>query len=105
MKAAYIEQTGTPDVIRIGELPDPKCGPKDVLVRVRASSVNPIDTYIRAGVVGMASKFPYVPGCDVAGVVEAVGADAKRFKKGDRVWGSNQSLFGRQVRCRADRRR
>jgi NADPH:quinone reductase len=96
MKAAYIEQTGTPDVIRVGELPDPKCGPKDVLVRVRASSVNPIDTYIRAGVVPMATKFPYVPGCDVAGVVEAVGAEAKRLKKGDRVWGSNQSLFGRQ---------
>jgi NADPH2:quinone reductase len=96
MKAAYIEQTGTPDVIRVGDLPDPKCGPKEVLVRVRASSVNPIDTYIRAGVVPMATKFPYVPGCDVAGVVEAVGTDAKRFKKGDRVWGSNQSLFGRQ---------
>jgi len=96
MKAAFIGQTGTPDVIQVGELPDPKCGPKDVLVRVRASSVNPIDTYIRAGVVGMASKFPYVPGCDVAGVVEEVGAEVTRFKKGDRVWGSNQSLFGRQ---------
>jgi NADPH2:quinone reductase len=96
MQAAYIEQTGAPDVIRVGNLPDPKCGPNEVLVRVRASSVNPIDTYIRAGVVGMASKFPYVPGCDLAGVVEDAGPEVKRFKKGDRVWGSNQSLFGRQ---------
>ena len=96
MKAAFINQTGAPEVIHYGELPDPVCQPNDVLVRVKASSVNPIDTYIRAGVVGMASKFPYVPGCDVAGVVESVGTSVKRLKKGDRVWGSNQSLFGRQ---------
>ncbi|WP_231754049.1 NADPH:quinone reductase [Caulifigura coniformis] len=99
MKAAYIEQTGTPEMIRFGDLPDPVCGPGDVLVRVRASSVNPIDTYIRAGVVGMASKFPYIPGCDVAGTVESVGPQVTRFKKGDRVWGSNQSLFGRPGAC------
>jgi len=99
MKAAYIEQTGAPDVIRYGDLPDPQLGPGDALVRVTASSVNPIDTYIRAGVVGMASKFPYVPGCDVAGVVEQVGPRVSRFKKGDRVWGSNQSLFRRQGAC------
>ena len=99
MKAAFLNQTGAPDVIQTGELPDPVCGPKDVLVRVKASSVNPIDTYIRAGVVPMATKFPYVPGCDVAGVVESVGGSVTKFKKGDRVCGSNQSLFGRQGGC------
>lgn len=99
MQAAFINQTGVPDVLQVGDLPDPVCGPGEVLVRVKASSVNPIDTYIRAGVVAMATKFPYIPGCDVAGVVEAVGQDVVRFKKGDRVWGSNQSLFGRQGCC------
>jgi NADPH:quinone reductase len=99
MKAAYIDHTGTPDAIQYGDLPDPVCGVKDVLVRVHASSVNPIDTYIRAGVVGMATKFPYIPGCDLAGTVEVIGKEVTRFKKGDRVWGTNQSLFGRQGAC------
>ncbi len=96
MKAAFIRQVGAPSVIEYGDLRDPTPGPNDVLVRVGAVAVNPIDTYIRAGVVSMASKFPYVIGCDVAGTVEAVGASVARFQRGDRVWGSNQGLFGRQ---------
>jgi NADPH2:quinone reductase len=96
MKAAFIRQTGDPSVIEYGDLPDPEPRASDVLVRVGAVSVNPIDTYIRAGAVAMATTFPYVIGCDVAGTVLAVGGDVKRFKVGDRVWGSNQSLFGRQ---------
>lgn len=95
MHAAYIDQPGPPESLKYGELPTPTPGPKQVLVRIAASSVNPIDTYIRAGNVKMAQAFPYIPGCDLAGTVEAVGASAKRFKVGDRVWGSNQSLFGR----------
>ena len=58
--------------------------------------MNPIDTYIRAGIVGMATKFPYIIGCDLAGTVEQCGSSVTRYKPGDRVWGSNQSLFGRQ---------
>lgn len=96
MKAAYIEQTGVPDVIRIGDLPKPVAGPGQVLVRVTAASINPIDTYIRGGVVPMATKFPYIVGCDFAGVVESTGAEVAAYRPGDRVWGSNQSLFGRQ---------
>ena len=96
MHAAYIDQTGPPESLKVGELPTPKPGPKQVLVRIAASSVNPIDTYIRAGNVKMAQAFPYIPGCDLAGKVEAAGPGAQRFKVGDRVWGSNQSLFGRQ---------
>ncbi len=96
MKAAFIRQVGAPSIIEYGELRDPTPGPHDVLVRVGAVAVNPIDTYIRAGIVSMASKFPYVIGCDVAGTVEAVGASVARFQRGDRVWGSNQGLFGRQ---------
>lgn len=96
MRAAFIERTGSPEEIRWGELPDPQPGPTEVLVRVGAVAVNPIDTYIRGGLIAMATKFPYVVGCDLAGTVESCGAQVRRFEPGDRVWGSNQSLFGRQ---------
>lgn len=96
MKAAFIRHTGDPSVIEYGDLPEPQLSPTDVLIDVGAVSVNPIDTYIRAGNVSMAAHFPYIIGCDVAGTVRAVGAQVKRFHIGDRVWGSNQGLFGRQ---------
>lgn len=96
MKAAYIRETGAPSVIEYGELKTPVPRASDVLVHVGAVSVNPIDTYIRAGAVAMASKFPYILGCDLAGTVTEVGSEVRQFKVGDRVWGSNQGLFGRQ---------
>ena len=96
MKAAYIERTGSPDVIQFGDLPTPAPGAGEVLVKVAAVSVNPIDTYIRAGMVAMQLPMPYIVGCDLAGVVEKVGPGCSRFKPGDRVWGSNQGLLGRQ---------
>jgi NADPH2:quinone reductase len=96
MKAAYYETTGGPEVIQYGELPKPAPKAGEVLVRVVAASLNPIDTYIRAGLVQMPLPKPFVPGCDLAGTVEAVGPGVKRFKAGDRVWGSNQGLQGRQ---------
>ncbi len=96
MKAAYIEQTGPPENIVYGDLPDPKPQGKQVLVKVAAVAVNPIDTYIRSGMVKMDLPMPFIVGCDVAGTVEAVGPEAGRFAVGDRVWGSNQGLLGRQ---------
>lgn len=96
MKAAFIRETGAPSVIEFGELPAPEPRPTEVLVKVGAVAVNPIDTYIRAGAVSMISKFPYIIGSDLAGTVERVGSEVKRFKPGDRVWGSNQGLFGRR---------
>lgn len=96
MKAAFYDKTGGPEVIRYGDLPKPEPKPGEVLVRVAAAALNPIDTYIRAGVVNMPLPSPFVPGCDLAGTVEAVGSGAFRFKPGDRVWGSNQGLLGRQ---------
>jgi NADPH2:quinone reductase len=95
MKAAYINQTGDPDVLEYGDLPDPEPQSGQVLVKVGAVAVNPIDTYIRSAAIQLQLKFPYIVGCDLAGTVEAVGPDVTRFKVGDRVWGSNQSLFGR----------
>lgn len=96
MKAAFIHQTGPPENIVFGELPAPTIAGSQVLVRVRAVSVNPIDTYIRSGMVKVDLPKPFIVGCDLAGVVEAVGPEARRFKPGDRVWGSNQGLLGRQ---------
>lgn len=95
MKAAVIRQTGTPDVIEYAEIPTPVPGPTEVLVKVGAVAVNPIDTYIRSGMIAAKLSFPFVVGCDLAGTVESCGAAVKRFKQGDRVWGSNQGLFGR----------
>ena len=96
MKAAYINQPGPAESIVYGDLPTPTPGAGQVLVRVEAVDVNPIDTYVRSGMVAMPLPIPYIIGCDLAGTVEAVGPDATRFKPGDRVWGSNQGLLGRQ---------
>lgn len=96
MKAAFIRETGAPDVIQYGDFPEPELGPGRVLVKVGAAAINPIETYIRSGAVKMNIPLPYIPGCDLAGTVTAVAPDITRFKVGDRVWGSNQGLFGRQ---------
>ena len=96
MKAAFLETTGAPDVLRYGDLPTPAAKAGEILIRVTAAALNPIDTYIRAGIVNMPLPKPFVSGSDVAGTVEAVGPGVKRFKAGDRVWGSNQGLLGRQ---------
>lgn len=95
MQAAFIRQLGGPEVFQYGEQPTPVPGAGEVLVRIKVAALNPIDTYIRSGVIPLPIEFPYIPGCDLAGVVEAVGEGACLFQVGDRVWGSNQSLFGR----------
>lgn len=96
MKAAYIERPGPPEVIQYGDLPKPKVSGRQVLVRVKAVAVNPIDTYIRNGANYWPLPQPFIIGCDLAGVVEEVGPQVERFRVGDRVWGSNQGLLGRQ---------
>lgn len=99
MRAAYILETGGPETIRVGLLPDPTPGPREVLVRVRAAAVNPIDTYVRSGAVVMPLPSPFVVGCDLAGEVVATGSDVEHYRPGMRVWGSNQGLLGRQGTC------
>jgi NADPH2:quinone reductase len=99
MKAAYLETPGAPEVIRVGDLPTPSPKKGEVLVRVAAAALNPIDTYIRAGNVKMPLPQPFITGTDLAGTVEAVGEGVRSIKPGDRVWGSNQGLLGRQGTC------
>jgi NADPH2:quinone reductase len=96
MKAAYIEQTGPPENIQYGDLATPEPKGAEVLVKVGAVSVNPVDTYVRNGTIAWDLPKPFIVGCDVAGVVEALGPDSTRFRVGDRVWGTNQGLLGRQ---------
>ena len=96
MKAAFIAQTGPPENIHWGDLPTPAPIGSQALVRVKAVSVNPIDTYVRSGVVPMKLSMPFIVGCDLAGVVEAVGPAVRQLRLGQRVWGSNQGLLGRQ---------
>ena len=96
MKAAFIEATGPAANIRIGSVDVPAVQPQQVLVRTGAVAVNPIDTYVRSGNVTLELPPRYIVGCDIAGTVAAVGADVTVFSVGQRVWGSNQGLCGRQ---------
>ncbi len=96
MKAAFIREVGPPENILFEEVATPSPAKNEVLVRVGAVAVNPIDTYIRAGANYFAIPSPYIVGCDLAGTVTAVGEGVTAFSIGDRVWGSNQGIFGRQ---------
>jgi len=95
MKAAFIKQTGPPEVIVYGDLPDPKPGRKQCLVKVGAVDVNPIDVYIRRGSIPAKLSFPFILGRDLAGTVLEAGAGVKSFKLGDRVWATSQGTDGR----------
>jgi NADPH:quinone reductase len=93
MRAIRVSEFGGPEVLRLQEVPDPAPDTGQVLVRVKAAGVNPVDTYIRAGAYARKPNLPYTPGTDAAGVVEVVGAGVKHFKKGDRVY-TNGSITG-----------
>lgn len=86
MQAAIIEKFGEADVLRLKNLPIPKPKDKELLVKVYATSVNPVDYKIRKGMFGDLIKLPVILGFDVSGVVEAVGDKVKSFKKGDEVF-------------------
>ncbi|MBI1248486.1 zinc-binding dehydrogenase [bacterium] len=96
MKAAYFEETGPPEVIQYGDLPQPEPGEGQVLVKVGAAALNPIDTYLRNGANYWELPKPFVTGSDLAGTIESVGPGSKRLMVGQRVWGTNQGLVGRQ---------
>lgn len=90
MRAASYDRFGGPEVLTVGERPDPPVGPDTVLVRVRATSVNPVDWKVREGYLQGAfpHHLPIIPGWDVAGVVEAVGPAVRTgLRVGDEVWG------------------
>ncbi|MET3135375.1 NADPH:quinone reductase-like Zn-dependent oxidoreductase [Oxalobacteraceae bacterium GrIS 1.11] len=88
MKAIRIHAYGNPELMQLEDAPVPACGPNDVLVRVVAAGVNPIDWKIRVGAMAqmLPMTFPLTLGSDAAGVVVAVGATDSRFKAGDEVF-------------------
>ncbi len=87
MRAMIIERTGGPEVFEVRDVPRPSPGPGQVLVRVRATSVNPIDCKVRSGAVAVIPPFPAVLHGDLAGEVVARGPGAGKFREGDRVFG------------------
>lgn len=86
MKAIRVHAFGGPEVMKVEEVPDPSPGAAQVLVRVKAIGVNPVDSYIRSGTYARKPQLPYTPHTDIGGVVEAVGPSVTRLKKGDRVY-------------------
>ena len=88
MKAVRIHEYGGPEVLRYEDAPRPEPGSGEVLIRVHASSVNPVDWKIRQGFAKerLKYKMPFIPGWDVSGVIEAAGPGATRLKPGDQVY-------------------
>jgi NADPH:quinone reductase len=91
MKAIRVHQFGGPEVLQLEEIPTPQPSADQVLVRVEAVGVNPVETYIRSGAYAALPTLPYTPGKDAAGVIESVGANLKSVRVGDRVYTSGTS--------------
>ena len=90
MKAVVIRRYGTPDVLEYEDVPQPQIQPNQLLVKIHASSVNPIDWKIRKGMLSLitGSKFPKFLGFDIAGEVVEVGSQVTRFQPGEAIYGS-----------------
>jgi NADPH2:quinone reductase len=97
MKAIRVHKFGGPEVLQLDEVADPKAGPGQVLVEIKAAGVNPVDTYIRSGNYAMLPQTPYVPGADGAGVVKALGDGITRLRVGERVWVARLAGYASQV--------
>jgi NADPH2:quinone reductase len=101
MKAIRVHQFGAPEVMRLEEVPSLKPGPAQVLVRIHAAGVNPVETYMRSGTYARKPVLPYTPGTDAAGVVETVGDGVTRVGAGDRVYtaGALTGTYAEQALC------
>jgi NADPH:quinone reductase-like Zn-dependent oxidoreductase len=97
MKAYYSKAYGNSEASAYGELPDPVAGPGQILVEIKAVSVNPVDWKIRRGDARVASgfRFPRIFGADFAGIVRETGPGVTAFSQGQRVYGSKSILFDR----------
>ncbi len=87
MKAVRFHAWGGPEVLRYEDVPAPRAGAGELLVRVHAAGVNPVDWKTRKGRTGLARRLPFTPGWDVSGVVEEVGEGTSGFAVGDEVFG------------------
>jgi NADPH2:quinone reductase len=101
MKAIRVHQFGGPEELKLEEVPDLKPSTGQVVVRMRASGVNPVDTYMRAGTYPRKPALPFTPGTDGAGVIESAGKEATRYAPGARVYvaGSLSGTYAEQALC------
>jgi NADPH2:quinone reductase len=101
MKAIRVHEFGGAEVLRLEDVAEPRPSAGQVVVRVRAAGVNPVDTYIRSGVHAVKPPLPYTPGLDAAGVVEAVGEGVTRLALGQRVYvaGSLSGTYAELALC------
>jgi len=97
MKAYFSTAYGGPEVSRYGDFPDPSAGDNQILVEVKAVSINPVDYKVKRGVAKLmsGSKFPRIFGSDFAGVVKAVGSGVTQFRQGDRIYGATPVIWGK----------
>jgi NADPH:quinone reductase len=104
MKAIRVHEFGGPEVLGLEEVATPQPGPGEVVVRMHAVGVNPVETYIRAGTYARKPKLPYTPGNDGAGVIDEIGDSVTEFKRGDRVYtaGSISGTYAELVLCKAE---
>lgn len=100
MKAIRVHEFGPPEVMRLEEAPDPKAGAGEVVVRVGAAGVNPVDAYVRSGSYARKPTLPYTPGVDAAGVVESIGTGVT-VREGMRVYtsGSVSGVYAEKALC------
>ena len=103
MKAVYVERVGPPEVLIYGELPEPQPGPNDVLIRVRATSLNRLDVFMREGSHGTSITPPQILGRDIAGEVVQVGSAVQGFQPGDRVVASGSGSYAEYALAPATR--
>ena len=103
MKAVRIHAYGGPEQLRYEDAPDPKPALDEVLVKVTATSVNPIDYKLRSGAIKgrMPLEFPAILGRDVSGEVVGVGAEVTTFKSGDRVIGLVNGAYAEYLTAKA----
>lgn len=101
MRAIRVAAFGEPAVMQLVEIDDLRPGAGEVVVRVEAIGVNPVDTYIRSGNYPLPKPLPYTPGLDAAGVIEAVGAGVGHRRIGERVYvaGSLSGTYAEQALC------
>jgi NADPH:quinone reductase len=101
VKAIRVHQFGGPEVLKLEDVPDPQPGAGQVVVRVHAAGVNPVEAYIRTGTYAAKPPLPYTPGTDAGGLVLAVGSGVKCWKEGDRVYTTDPSsgTYAEQALC------
>ena len=101
MKAIRIREFGPPEVMKMEEVPDPQPGSGQVVVKIHAVGVNPVETYIRSGAYARLPALPFTPGNDAAGVVEGVGDGVEHFQAGDRVFltGTISGAYAEKALC------